>query len=162
MIEDSVVAREFVLVDRDDKPIAALKTTEDGSGAALAFFDQDGNNRVKIGYHPDAGPGVSVDRADGSLAITLLVLDDGNPGVTLVDKIGRQTLSLGFGDEGPALLLSRDDTVRIGLALSGRGPSINLMDTSGQICVQISQTTSDGPRLVVSDAAGQVIWSEPD
>lgn len=165
VVSEEVRATKFTLVDEDGRTRAELSTDRDGPG--LCMFGPTGKLRAELkGASTPFGPSLRLLDEDGKVRAMLAVNDDGEPSLRLFDGAERPReravlVLVGSGD--PHLYLSDENSrTRAELTLDAVGDSaLHLLD-GGEIFRAGLEVTSDGPRLYISDATGETIWSVPE
>jgi len=137
----AVSAEEFTLLDHQGKQRAIMKTT--GGGAALDFYDQNGQRRVMIGEGPSGRNGVAIYSAGGKQIASLTVADDNQASLTLYDaSSGRARAGLGVAKDGsPAIVLfdkNGKDRAEMHVNPSGKA-GIALADETGKTVAGLPQ-----------------------
>jgi hypothetical protein len=144
--EDVVKAKQFILVDVNDKTRAELSVT--AMGPVLGLFDKKGIARAILSV-PEDGPGLSLSNENGKIRAILSVPEDG-PMLYLYDESGK---------------------AHTGLVMFKDGSSLNLSDKNGKTRATLGRsqtTTPDGKTitypessLLLFDPNGNVIWMAP-
>ncbi len=130
----SVQVRELIVVDPKGKPRAEL--TVDKEGSALMLRDAKGMRRA------------------------LLDVEMGRSVLSLYDEQGTFRAGLA-GDDEPGLDLSDEKgRLRVALRADEAGSSVTLSDAKGIPCAELA-VNEDGPRLILCNAKGKLIWKTP-
>ena len=135
---DAVVAKTFVLVDKDDEERAKLTTTTDGE-VGVNFYDSRGNARI-----------------------VFAVSNEGNAIITLADNDQKERIRISSGVNGNAItIFDREQRTRLLLQLDpdADGAEIHMVDEAGNpqiILTQIGQDRDDpSPLIAVKDLSGR-------
>ena len=103
---------------------------EDGIG--IGIYNQTGTRVLTFGVPADGkGNGIMVSDAEGRPRIGL-GMDEGIPGIALVDEKGAKILAMGGGGEGYGILINdKKEVQRIGLGYKNGDAGIMLYDENG-------------------------------
>jgi hypothetical protein len=157
-IEASVSAREFVLLDADDRPVIAMAPAPGGAG--LVFLDGSGTQRMVLGIDED-GPVIQMRGEDGANALVIGFPRPGEPAIRLMRPGASESVTVAITAPGPTVLFTRDGVVRASITLADDGPHVLLSDFAGVARVEVAQTNSDGPRMTTFDPEGRPTWGVP-
>lgn len=104
---------------------------EQGSG--ISIFNLEGQRVITLGIPVDGkGSGIMVSDAEGRPRLGL-GMDEGIPGIALVDEKGAKILAMGGGEEGYGILINdKEEVQRIGLGYKNGDAGIMLYDEKGQ------------------------------
>lgn len=130
LVAETVIAKQFTLVDKAGHPRGGMMVTPEGM-ASLILHDKTG--RITSG---------------------LLVSEDGTGHFYMTNGEGWAGIALRIGKEAPSVILSdKEGVLRLGLSLSGTGsPTISLQDKSGKqrlILMVDKENEPDGDDLPV-------------
>ena len=159
-VEDSVAARQFLLVDGNNEPALVIGMLDSGAGPGIGLLSPDGRQRLVIATTKD-GPSVQMKDSDGAIRMIVGLLDGVLPTIRLERPGDAQSMSVALTDVGPTITLTRDDVTRISLVVTEAGPHILLRDSTGATRVEVANTTSAGSVVRVLDPDGKTIWASP-
>ena len=99
---------------------------------------------------------------DGRVRIELSVGDGRR--LWMYDSSGEARIEVGMRDEGRAVGISfwgRQGTERAHLTVFGEDTSLTLLNGRGDPQIELSISSEDETRIVVSDEDGREVWSAP-
>lgn len=160
-----IEAGEFRLVDQKGLRLASLTIREESGQAALAFYDDKGQERFLLGINYDRQPGMALFDRNGLTNLSVGIPADGQPNLAMYNERGRQTL--GVVQEG-VYLIAEDGTTRTFL---GRG-TLRLNDANATLRTALGSLEPPGDKgpggsrravssLVLFDENGNLLWSAP-
>lgn len=102
-------------------------------GIGISIFNKAGKRAIALGIPADGqGSGIMVADAEGRPRVGL-GMDEGIPGIALVDEKGAKILAMGGGGEGYGILINdKEEVQRIGLGYKNGDAGIMLYDEKGQ------------------------------
>jgi hypothetical protein len=128
-------AEKFVLVDHDGNQRGVIQVDAE-NGAAIGFYDQNGNKRVILGETPHGRNGLAIYGTNGRQMAGFTVAGDNQSSVTLYD---------------PA-----NGRARVGLGVAATGePALVLFDQKGRDRAEMHVTVKGKPGLALADETGK-------
>ncbi len=146
----TVKAERFLLTDSKGNPRAELAMAADGP--VLAFYDEEGKPRVKVGA-TEAEAGFILYDSDGH---KLAQLDAIQPGLILYEE-GQVRAALGITNLGGSLALYHDDekpVAVLGVDAEAWSPALSLYGRNGQLQAKLITAPVGSSRLLLFDGAG--------
>ena len=127
-----ITATGITILDASGAKLIAIGfDKEEGSG--ISIFNKAGKRAISMGIPADGkGSGIMVADSEGRPRVGL-GMDDGLPGIALVDEKGAKILAMGGGGEGYGILINdKKEIQRIGLGYKNGDAGIMLYDEKGQ------------------------------
>lgn len=102
-------------------------------GIGIRIFNKAGQSAIILGIPADGkGSGIMVADAEGNPRVGL-GMDEGIPGIALVDEKGTKILAMGGAGEGYGILINdKEEVQRIGLGYKNGDAGIMLYDEKGK------------------------------
>lgn len=166
-VAEEILARRFVLMDKDGKARASL-VVEDHGLPSLTFFDSEGQGRSTLALDAK-GPTLVFMDADGRPRAGLAVGADGSPVLLLRGSDGTDRVMLGVIPEASLapgfaglLLFDKHGKIRGALdVLPDGSPRMYLSGEDEKPRVGLRVLPGGSAGLVFSDTNGKVIWKAP-
>jgi hypothetical protein len=160
-----IEAEAFRLLGKNGERVALLSVKEETGQAALAFYDNEGNERFVLGINFDKQPGMALFDKKGTINLALGIPEDGNANLSIYNGEGNQTLGIVHGG---IYLIADDGTTR---AFLGRD-RLHLIDGKGRLRAALGSLEAkkekaapvgkrDISSLVLLDEKENVVWSAP-
>ena len=127
-----ITATGISIRDASGMELVAIGSDKE-KGSGLSIFNQAGEPVITLGVPADGnGSGIMVADAEGRPRIGL-GMDEGIPGIALVDEKGAKILAMGGGGEGYGILINdKEEVQRIGIGYNSGDAGIMLYDEKGQ------------------------------
>ena len=127
-----ITASGITIRDASGMEIIAIGSDKE-QGNGISIFNKTGKSAITLGIPADGeGSGIMVADAEGRPRIGL-GMDEGIPGIALVDEKGAKILAMGGGGEGYGILINdKEEVQRIGLGYKDGDAGIMLYDDKGQ------------------------------
>jgi len=127
-----ITATGISIRDASGMELVAIGSDKE-KGSGISIFNKAGKSAITIGIPADGeGSGIMVTDAEGRPRIGL-GMDEGIPGIALVDEKGAKILAMGGGGEGYGILINdKKEVQRIGLGYKNGDAGIMLYDEKGQ------------------------------
>jgi len=127
-----ITATGITILDASGMELVAIGSDKE-KGSGISIFNQAGKPVITLGVPVDGiGSGIMVSDAEGRPRIGL-GMDEGIPGIALVDEKGAKILAMGGGGEGYGILINdKEEVQRIGLGYRDGDAGIMLYDEKGQ------------------------------
>ncbi len=127
-----ITATGITIRDASGMEIIAIGSDKE-QGSGISIFNKAGKRAIALGIPADGeGSGIMVADAEGRPRIGL-GMDEGIPGIALVDEKGAKILAMGGGGEGYGILINdKEEVQRIGLGYKDGDAGIMLYDEKGQ------------------------------
>ena len=127
-----ITATGITIRDASGMELVAIGSDKE-RGSGISIFNTAGKPAITLGIPADGeGSGIMVADAEGRPRIGL-GMDEGIPGIALVDEKGAKILAMGGGGEGYGILINdKEEVQRIGLGYKDGDAGIMLYDDKGQ------------------------------
>ena len=127
-----ITATGITIRDASGMELVAIGSDKE-KGSGISIFNHAGKPVITLGVPVDGiGSGMMVSDAEGRPRIGL-GMDEGIPGIALVDEKGAKILAMGGGGEGYGILINdKEEVQRIGLGYKDGDAGIMLYDEKGQ------------------------------
>jgi len=127
-----ITATGITIRDASGMELVAIGSDKE-RGSGISIFNTAGKPAITLGIPADGkGSGIMVSDAEGRPRIGL-GMDEGIPGIALVDEKGAKILAMGGGGEGYGILINdKEEVQRIGLGYKDGDAGIMLYDDKGQ------------------------------
>ena len=127
-----ITATGITIRDASGMELVAIGSDKE-QGSGISIFNKAGKRAITLGIPVDGeGSGIMVADAEGRPRIGL-GMDEGIPGIALVDEKGAKILAMGGGGEGYGILINdKKEVQRIGLGYRDGDAGIMLYDDKGQ------------------------------
>ena len=127
-----ITATGITIRDASGMELVAIGSDKE-KGSGISIFNQAGRPVITLGVPADGeGSGIMVADAEGRPRVGL-GMDEGIPGIALVDEKGAKILAMGGGGEGYGILINdKEEVQRIGLGYKDGDAGIMLYDEKGQ------------------------------
>ena len=127
-----ITATGITIRDASGMELVAIGSDKE-QGSGISIFNKAGKRVISLGIPADGeGSGIMVSDAEGRGRIGL-GMDEGIPGLALVDENGAKILAMGGGGEGYGILINdKEEVQRIGLGYKNGDAGIMLYDEKGQ------------------------------
>lgn len=136
-IVDRIAAKEFLVLDKQNKPVIALAAMADKP--TMIFYDSHGNSRAVLSLSEEGDPALSFLDGNHAFRSIMKLNQDGNPGVEFFDDASRLRARFGIID------LSNETVSALAL-LGGKGEG-------GSTAVLVS-SEKQGAILELTDRTG--------
>lgn len=159
MSVEQISAKGFFLEDENGK-LRGVLTLDEGE-PYLALYDNKGTTRALMTVGGKRATGFTVTDEKGMARAVMEMTSDG-PRFNLGDENGKyrvvmvctpKSVGMGLNDE--------NGKTRAMLSLRTEGPALDLVDQNGKARTMITTVGVFGPRLIVSDENGKLVWSAP-
>jgi hypothetical protein len=126
-----ITATGITIRDASGMELVAIGSDKE-RGSGISIFNTAGKPAITLGIPADGkGSGIMVSDAEGRPRIGL-GMDEGIPGIALVDEKGAKILAMGGGGEGYGILINdKEEVQRIGLGYKDGDAGIMLYDEKG-------------------------------
>ena len=127
-----ITATGITIRDASGLELVAIGSDKE-RGSGITIFNKAGKRVISLGVPVDQkGSGIMVADAEGRPRVGL-GMDEGIPGIALVDEKGAKILAMGGGGEGYGILINdKKEVQRIGLGYKNGDAGIMLYDEKGQ------------------------------
>ena len=127
-----ITATGITIRDASGMELVAIGSDKE-RGSGISIFNTAGKPAITLGIQADGeGSGIMVADAEGRPRVGL-GMDEGIPGIALVDEKGAKILAMGGGGEGYGILINdKEEVQRIGLGYKDGDAGIMLYDDKGQ------------------------------
>jgi hypothetical protein len=127
-----ITATGITIRDASGMELVAIGSDKE-KGSGISIFNTAGKPAITLGIPADGkGSGIMVSDAEGRPRIGL-GMDEGIPGIALVDENGAKILAMGGGGEGYGILINdKEEVQRIGLGYKNGDAGIMLYDENGE------------------------------
>jgi hypothetical protein len=127
-----ITATGITIRDASGMELVAIGSDKE-QGSGISIFNKAGKRAITIGIPADGkGSGIMVADAEGRGRIGM-GMDEGIPGIALVDEKGAKILAMGGGGEGYGILINdKEEVQRIGLGYKNGDAGVMLYDEKGQ------------------------------
>ena len=127
-----ITATGITIRDASGMELVAIGSDKE-RGSGISIFNTAGKPAITLGIPADGkGSGIMVSDAEGRPR-NGLGMDEGIPGIALVDEKGAKILAMGGGGEGYGILINdKEEVQRIGLGYKDGDAGIMLYDDKGQ------------------------------
>lgn len=127
-----ITATGITIIDSTGKKLVDIGSDKE-RGSGIVLFNKAGQRVITLGVPADQnGSGIMVSDAEGRPRVGL-GMDEGIPGIALVDENGAKILAMGGGGEGYGILINdKEEVQRIGLGYKDGDAGIMLYDEKGQ------------------------------
>ena len=127
-----ITATGITIRDASGMELVAIGSDKE-RGSGISIFNTAGKPAITLGIPADGkGSGIMVSDTEGRPRIGL-GMDEGIPGIALVDEKGAKILAMGGGGEGYGILINdKEEVQRVGLGYKDGDAGIMLYDEKGQ------------------------------
>ena len=127
-----IIATGISIRDASGMELVAIGSDKE-KGRGISIFNPGGKPVITLGVPADGkGSGIMVSDAEGRPRLGL-GMDEGIPGIALVDEKGAKILAIGGGQDGYGLLVNdKEEVQRIGVGYKNGDAGIMLYDEKGQ------------------------------
>jgi len=127
-----ITATGITIIDSTGKKLVDIGSDQE-RGNGIVIFNKADQGVITLGVPTDQkGSGIMVSDAEGRPRVGL-GMDEGIPGIALVDENGAKILAMGGGGEGYGILINdKKEVQRIGLGYKEGDAGIMLYDEKGQ------------------------------
>ena len=127
-----ITATGITIRDASGMELVAIGSDKE-QGIGISIFNKAGKRAIALGIPADGqGSGIMVADAEGRPRVGL-GMDEGIPGIALVDEKGAKILAMGGGGEGYGILINdKTEVQRIGIGYKDGDAGIMLYDEKGE------------------------------
>ncbi|WP_163339523.1 hypothetical protein [Desulfopila sp. IMCC35008] len=127
-----ITATGITIRDPSGMELVAIGSDKE-QGIGISIFNTAGKRAIALGIPADGkGSGIMVADAEGNPRVGL-GMDEGIPGIALVNEKGAKILAMGGGGDGYGILINdKEEVQRIGLGYRNGDAGIMLYDEKGQ------------------------------
>jgi hypothetical protein len=155
-------AEKLVLRDRRGNARATLSIEEPDGTATLAFLDEAGRARLRIGSGADGSTGLSLRAETGAPRLTMSATAAGEPAFALQDERGTPRLGFALSPEGSGFrLYDAEGRRRLVVGVAPRGVLLQFEDRDGRPRLSLALSEDADPRLLLTDGTGNELAALP-